>query len=368
MNRFNRSKPACVAQIDALESRRMLNAATLSHGLLTVYGSEADNVITVQNPGGVAGRIVTVGIDGTTFSFRGTGIVRMRIFGFGGNDTITLSQTNTPNLGDVAIDAGSGNDSVTDATVAHRFNRGESVSVLGGAGNDVLTGGVHTLSLDGGTEDDTVQGGAAGAVLSGGDGNDLVSANIITLRSMLTGAVLPGDAPGAVVLNGGAGDDYIVGNSLKLANVQDTISGGDGNDAIYNFSTDQIVDLGLGLDTQPAANQFTGNADVTQTATLLLGDTTSETVAGPHIGLGNNGPNSRIFVSSNETLTMQGPTGSSFLLGELLNASGYPVNKLGLSGRGVSLNVNGFASSLSGNQIAGYQINNGDVVELDLGT
>jgi hypothetical protein len=48
-----------------------------------------------------------------------------------------------------------------------------------------------------------------------------------------------------------------------------------------------------------------------------------------------------------------------------LNAAGYPVSQLGIPSY-AQLSVNGFTSPLTGNQIAGYQINNGDVIELSL--
>jgi Ca2+-binding RTX toxin-like protein len=355
--------------MDDLEPRRMFNAATLKHGLLTIYGSDGDNIIRVSDTNTPAARSVTVsfGIVGTNslimFSFRSTGITRMRIFAMGGDDSVTLDDAYMPNMTDVAIFGGDGSDTLTDASLGHRFNRTERVSLMGEAGNDTLVGGDHTFSSDGGEDTDSVLGGAPGALLEGGDGDDLVAAT--PSLNLLTTLTRSRTTVNALSLDGGAGNDCLVGNYLGTSAAV-TLNGGTGNDELFKFGNDTITDFGNGIDTTPAANQFVGNADVTQTATLSFG-----TVNGPVLpanGVGNVGAKPRIFISdANGTITMQGPAGSSFLLGDLLNVAGYPVSKLGVDPN-VSLVVNGFLSSLTGAQIAGYQINNGDQIVLSFPT
>src|SRR5947209_1403682 len=203
-----RSQLPAAPMMDALESRRMLNAATLKHGLVTVYGSEADNTITVADTSTPAAKSVTVTVDGQAFTFRSTGILRMRIFGFGGNDTITLGDATMPNITDIAIDAGDGANVVTDASLGHKYNRAERVSMIGGAGNDALYGGDHTFSIQGNAGVDLLSGGAAGATLDGGDGNDFVSASSLApdgnfstgLVNALTRTASAADALGGVNL------------------------------------------------------------------------------------------------------------------------------------------------------------------------
>lgn len=349
--------------IDPLEPRRMFNAATLRHGLLTVYGSDSADNIRIADTTTAAAKSLTVTIDGQTFTFRSTGITRMRVFAMAGDDSVVLADAYVPNMTDVAIFGGDGADTLTDASLGHRFNRAESVTLMGEAGNDTLVGGDHTFNSQGGDDADTVLGGAPGAVLEGDDGDDLVSAapdlNLVTtLTHTLTGV-------SAVSLDGGAGNDALVGNILGTGAVI-ILTGGDGNDQFFEFGNDQMTDFGNGLDTTPAANQYAGNADVMQTATLSL--STTGGVLLPASGVGEVGPKPRIFISdASGTVTMQGPAGSSFLLGDLLNAAGYPVSKLGVDPN-VSLFVNGFLSSLTGAQIAGYQINDGDQIVLSFPT
>jgi Ca2+-binding RTX toxin-like protein len=358
--------------MDALESRRMLNAVTLKHGLMTVYGSTGDNTITIADTSTPAARSVTVTIDGQAFTFRSTGILRMRVFGFDGNDTIDLGDAYMPNITDVSIDAGDGNNNATDDSLGHTWNRAERVTLIGGAGTDALDGGVHTFLAQGNGGVDRLSGGAAGATLDGGDGDDFISASSLApdgnfstgLINALTRTASPYDALGGINLIGGAGNDAIVGNNFHRAGVSDTLTGGDGDDDFYAFGSDTITDSGNGLDATLGGNQYTPPAGVTQTATLAL-VVNGQTVF-PANGVGNNGANNRIAVTdANGTVTMNGPNGATFLLGDLLQAAGYPTSKLAVPNN-VTLTVNGFVSSLTGNQIAGYQINNGDNIVLTI--
>lgn len=368
----NRSHPTpAPATMDALESRRMLNAVTLKHGLMTVYGSDGDNTISIADTSTPAAKSVTVTIDGQAFTFRSTGILRMRVFGFNGNDDIALHDATMPNITDISIDAGDGANSVEDDSLGHKYNRAERVSMIGGAGTDALYGGVHTFVAQGNGDVDLISGGAAGATLDGGDGNDIVSASSLApdgnfstgLVNFLTRTSTSSDAFGSVNLIGGAGDDTIVGNNFHLAGVSDTLTGGSGDDDFYAFGTDTITDSG-GLDSTLGGNQYTPPAVVTQTATLSL-VVNGQTVF-PANGVGNNGPNNRIAVTdANGTVSMNGPGGAQFLLGDLLNAAGYPVARLAIPNN-VTLTVNGFVSGLTGNSIAGYQINNGDNIVLTI--
>jgi Ca2+-binding RTX toxin-like protein len=96
--------------------------------------------------------------------------------------------------------------------------------VLGGAGNDTLTGNSGDDVLEGGTGNDNLTGNAGNDVLDGGTGNDY----------------LYGEA-GDDHLLGGAGDDYLSGGAGN-----DIIDGGSGSDRLYGGAGDDIYIFGKG--------------------------------------------------------------------------------------------------------------------------
>jgi hypothetical protein len=147
-----------VPEFHALESRQLLSAAVLRHGTLTVYGSDGDDTITLSGivqpvliSGGPNGQVVSadyqgsVTVNGQVSVFEAADIRRVRIYGLAGNDTITVQDSLTSNLTNVTVDAGDGDDVVTDATKGHRYNRREYISVINAAGHDHLIGGPHML-------------------------------------------------------------------------------------------------------------------------------------------------------------------------------------------------------------------------------
>lgn len=132
-------------------------------------------------------------------------------------------------------------------------------SIFGNAGNDIIDGGIGNDIIDGGIGADTMTGGAGDdfyfvdnanddvreSTVDGGSGIDTVAAAIdYTLQTDVengiafkSGIALTGNSAsnflkvhstvtGAVTLNGGAGDDIIVGGPDA-----DTLSGGDGDDS-----------------------------------------------------------------------------------------------------------------------------------------
>ncbi|HEY2406726.1 MAG TPA: calcium-binding protein [Polyangiaceae bacterium] len=87
--------------------------------------------------------------------------------------------------------------------------------VLGGAGDDVLTGNELANQLSGGPGNDTLSGGAGDDFLYGGDGNDTI--------------------------NGDDGDDMIYGEAGD-----DILHGGDGDDIVDGFTGKNVIDGGPG--------------------------------------------------------------------------------------------------------------------------
>lgn len=113
-------------------------------------------------------------------------------------------------------------------------------TLIGTAGNDVLTGYYGTPLIDGLAGDDTITGGATAALLRGGSGND---------RIRYVGTVNN-------TVEGGSGDDYLAwtygasssaSNSLNGGTGNDTMIGGDGADT-YRYErgdgSDLIADYG----------------------------------------------------------------------------------------------------------------------------
>lgn len=142
--------------------------------------------------------------------------------------------------GDDTISGGNGNDTL--------FGGAGVDTLTGGNGNDTLDGGEGDDSLDGGNGDDTLSGGAGNDSLSGGNGNDTL-----------------GGGAGNDSLAGGNGDDSFTGGAGN-----DVIDGGNGNDtAIYagarssyqitfNAGVITIVDLDAAADGDDGTDTLRG--------------------------------------------------------------------------------------------------------------
>lgn len=137
--------------------------------------------------------------------------------------------------GDDQLEGGSGND-----------------IVCGGDGNDLLFGGFGSDWLDGGADDDSLDAGYTGIdVLVGGDGNDALNARSTAteeapgqFRTVLLGGAgndsITGSA-GADWIDGGTGDDWMSGGPGN-----DVVIGGGGTDTVYGNSGDDVLIQGEG--------------------------------------------------------------------------------------------------------------------------
>ncbi|WP_439630410.1 calcium-binding protein [Gemmata sp.] len=159
--------------------------ATFASGTLSVIGDNLDNSIAISR--NAAGAILVNGgavkVIGATPTVANTATIS--VFGQGGNDTISLVETNG---------------------ALPRAN------LFGGAGNDVLTGGSGTDQLFGQTGNDTLLGKGGADLLFGGAGNDA-----------LTG----GDGDDRAF--GEAGDDRMIWNP---GDDTDLNEGGSGTDTV----------------------------------------------------------------------------------------------------------------------------------------
>lgn len=172
------------------------------------------------------------------------------IIGGAGNDVIDASyygtnatlQTNDTDT----VDGGAGNDTITAGYGADLL--------IGGLGDDSVSGGDGNDTIDGDHGNDVLRGGNGADTIVGDDGDDSLFGD--------TGAdYLSGDA-GNDVINGGSGADTLVGgdgddsmnggtgaDTMDGGAGNDTMVGGDGNDHLEGWADSDRLDGGLGNDT-----------------------------------------------------------------------------------------------------------------------
>ena len=182
----------------------------------------------------------------------------------GGEDIIILGRLNYGcGAGfETILDGGSGDD-VLDASRATRSvtiigGAGNDI-LLGGGGNDVLMGGDGCDILRGGCGDDTLLGGAGMDLLEGGWGNDVLcggeGSDLILGRD--GNDILSGDA-GDDILLGGYGKDILKGGDgndlLSGGSGNDSLSGGAGNDILIGDSGDDVLNGEAGNDSLSGGN------------------------------------------------------------------------------------------------------------------
>jgi Ca2+-binding RTX toxin-like protein len=251
---------------------------------LSVTGDNLDNSITAGPD--AAGNILINGgavpIDGGTSTIAGTSTIE--IFGKGGNDTITLDETNGA-LPGAQLFGGAGKDTITGGSGADQIfggsgddvlnGKGGDDSLFGGSGNDVLTGGAGTDQFFGQAGNDTMiwNPGDGSDVFEGGDGTDTAVVNGGSAAEAFTIAAdgervrFDRTSPGPfsidigttenLVLNAGGGDDVITAGNGLASLIQltidggagnDTITGGDGNDVLLGGDGNDVITGGRGAD------------------------------------------------------------------------------------------------------------------------
>lgn len=157
-----------------------LNLAATAATTVNVSGNHGVNF-----GGSTLGAVTTLDASGVTAT------------GAAGAVTFSTSSTNLS----VTLTGGAGNDvlsgaSTTDAT--------KVVTINGGAGNDQITGGAGKDVLSGGDGNDVITGGANGDTLSGGAGNDIFDLNAIA-ESVLANRDVISDFSANTFGNGTAG-------------------------------------------------------------------------------------------------------------------------------------------------------------------
>jgi Ca2+-binding RTX toxin-like protein len=263
--------------VHSLESREMPAVlATYVLGTLTVFGDNQDNTIAISRD--AAGDILVNGgavkVIGGRPTVANTSIVS--VFGLGGNDTITMDETNGA-LPQANLFGGAGNDVLTGGSGADLlFGEAGNDTLLGKGGNDLLFGGDGDDTLTGGVGDDQVFGEAGndrmiwnpgeGTDLNeGGAGTDTVEVNGGNGAEQFTVAangsrvrfdrVSPapfsldiGTSENLVVNMNGGDDTFTAGNGLASL-IQIAVDGGAGNDTITGSDGNDRLSGGDGNDT-----------------------------------------------------------------------------------------------------------------------
>ena len=148
-----------IPSLQMLEAREVpAVVATYLAGKLTVFGDSNDNTIAISRD--AAGTILVNGgavhVLGGTPTVANTSLIQ--VFGQGGNDTISLNETNGA-LPRANLFGGAGNDTLTGGSGADLlFGQAGNDTLLGKGGNDLLFGGAGNDTLTGGTGDDQVFG------------------------------------------------------------------------------------------------------------------------------------------------------------------------------------------------------------------
>ncbi|TCR63686.1 hypothetical protein [Bosea sp. BK604] len=233
-------------------------------------GDDGDDVL----KGGVGDDALIGGI-GNDVLFGGEG--DDDLIGGEGVDTVDYSDAAAAIVVDLAANAAEG-DTIGSDTLTGIEN------VVGGAGNDLITGDDLANVIDGGAGNDTLNGGAgddlilAGAgddVIDGGAGFDTLDLSGLTgplsldfARGLVSGAGIGSDrfsnieqvlfGAGDDVLTGGNGNDAFDGgagnDTLKGGAGDDTLSGGEGDDLLDGGSGNDALDGGNGIDTIKAGS------------------------------------------------------------------------------------------------------------------
>ena len=268
--------------------------ATFNAGSLTVTGDNLDNNVAVSR--NAAGNILVnggaVAVIGGTPTVANTATIK--VFGLGGNDTLTLSEVNGA-LPVANLFGGSGNDVLTSGSGADQlFGESGNDTLLGKGGNDLLFGGNDNDTLTGGDADDQAFGqsgndrmvwnpgddtdlneGAAGTdtvEVNGGNGAEqfTTTANGTRVRfDRVNPAPFSIDIGTSenLVLNANGGDDSFSATGNLAALIKLTVDGGANNDTLLGSNG---IDILLGGD----GNDFVDGQQGNDVGFLGAGDDT----------------------------------------------------------------------------------------------
>ena len=310
------------AELEKLEDRTLLTATVqFSNGLLRVLADADETIVVQENPDLNFAGEVDVQVDGLSATNLPIGlttaqVTSLEIVADAGDNTIDLSGVNAAvftNLASVSViggqgddtitgpvdlavtvNAGDGNDTVTGSSSLDVLNGGDGNDMIaGGDGNDTITGGDGNDDIAGDAGDDSLDGNDGLDTITAGDGNDIVNAgdgedNVLggdgddTINGMTGDDTLDGEA-GVDSLLGGSGADSILGGpgtDLIRGNAgNDILDGGADNDRLFGQSGNDIVRGGDGddfINGASGSDSLNGNAG----NDTLLGGTGGDAIQG----------------------------------------------------------------------------------------
>jgi len=222
-------------------------SAALDNTVRTVGAATATgnlNFSVLGATGGVAidtgsGSDTVVGsVNNDTINVRGGNNV---VTGSGGNDVVTALDGNN------TITTTDGNDSITVGNGSNTINAGAgNNTVTAGSAGNTLTG-VNSITTLGGDDNITVNG-SGGNTVNAGDGT-----NHVTITGNGGNTVTSGSGNDTIVITGNGANTVVTGdgnNSVTITGSgNNTVTGGAGNDAITTDSGNDLVTMGAGNDT-----------------------------------------------------------------------------------------------------------------------
>ena len=238
--------------------------------ILTVTGGKANERVTVECDGGIKVNN-DVPDDGPIACAT---IVSLHISLGDGNDELDitdLNATDTPNLTDIEVNFGNGNDIGSGSFIAEKFIGGKgndgfnslpgNDTTLGGPGVDGVTdqgGTVVTLTntfMDGGGGHDTISGIEKASIIVGSGGaaidTSTFSGNVFASTASFSDSITTG--PGDDKILSGSNNDLILSGKgddvIQAGPGGDTLSGQDGRDTLNGGPDIDSCDGGAGRDT-----------------------------------------------------------------------------------------------------------------------
>ena len=274
----------------------------------TLVGDAGDNVII----GGNGDDVLSGGLGNDTLV---GGLGNNSINGGGGTDWVSYASDTAGIVLDLALGVDTNDDGVVDYTIstAQRLSGSEIDTlvgiehVLGGNGNDMISGDSLTNVLMGGNGNDTLAGGAGNVAdtLNGGAGSDWADYSAIAGGVVVDlGASVASGAAGTDVLisienvAGGAGNDLLTANStgshLRGNGGADTLIGGAGSDTLEVGGAYALYDSVTDTTTYMAASINAGSGNdlvILQDMGSVLGGNGDDTI---QVGSGVDWLNTRI--------------------------------------------------------------------------